>query len=347
MNLLLKPRSDVCLLATSVAMPMDLSPFGQRGVVLDHQGVLARMHVPANSSPPPSDPQVQTRQWVQGSDAIDLAVEAGRRALAQANMQAMELAAIVCASSTPVSISAAMAARIALRLGCSDGLANAAAFDVRAGGVGVMQAWFTAQGLIAQGSGPVLVVAAETPSLFLRPTDVGTALRYGDGAGACILAPRAERSPTFLGGMSGQQPLRGRPTTIPGRLPPSGNDPMDYRFQKPDREHLEDLMQLWAHCPQALSTAFPEAVAATRHVVPYAVSHQQMDTAMKALAAPNATCFHELHRYGCVGAASPLVALHGLLSSGQARSGDVVCLLSAAGNGVWGGFFWALEDHHS
>jgi len=325
-------------------MPMDLQPTGQRGVVLDHQGVLARMQVPTDSPPQPVDPQVQTRQWVQGADAIDLAVEAAVRAMAQANMQAMDLAAIVCASSTPVSISAAMAARVALRLGCSEGLANAAAFDVRAGGVGVMQAWFTAQGLIAQGSGPVLVVAAETPSMFLRPTDVGTALRYGDGAGACILATCAEKTPTFLGGMSGQQALRGRPTTIPGRLPPSGNDPMDYRFQKPDREHLEDLMQLWAHCPQALSAAFPQAAEATRHVVPYSVSHQQMDTALKALGAPHATCFHELLRYGCVGAASPLVALHGLLASGQAQPGDVFCMISAAGNGVWGGFFWALDE---
>jgi len=343
MNLLLKPRSDIRLLSTGVAMPVDVPPAGQRGVVLDHEAVLARMEVPTGSTAQAPDPQVQTRQWVQGADAIDLAVEAARCALSRAGMQAQELAAIVCASSTPVSISAAMAARVALRLGCSEGLANAAAFDVRAGGVGVMHAWFTAQGLIAQGSGPVLVVAAETPSLFLKPTDVGTALRYGDGAGACILAPTEAAVPSFLGGMSGQQAMRGRPTTIPGRLPPVG-DPMDYRFQKPDREHLEDLMQLWARCPKALADAFPQAASSTRHVVPYSVSHQQMETALRALNVPGATCFHELHRYGCVGAASPLVALHGLLMSGQAQPGEVVCLISAAGNGVWGGFFWALDD---
>jgi 3-oxoacyl-[acyl-carrier-protein] synthase-3 len=350
MSLRLPARHDVRLLATAVALPTDLAPAGQRGRVMDEAAVLAHI-APAAARPPhgtPLDAEVVTRQWVQDADAIDLAVEAGRQALARAGLQAHELSAILCASSTPVSISAAMASRVSARLlGESveePGIFNPCAYDIRGGGIGALQAWITAQGLIAQGAGPVLVLAAETPSKFLQPGDVGTALRYGDGAGACILGPSTEARPSFLGGLSGQRPLAGRPTTIPGPLPPAG-DLEAYRFQKPDCEHLADLGRLWSQAPRALAEAFPQALAATRFVLPYGVSHRQMATAVEALGAPQAECFHELARLGCVGAASPLVALHGLLASGRAAAGDVLCLLSAAGNGVWMGFYWQLDEH--
>src|SRR5690606_40321191 len=134
------------------------------------------------------------------------------------------LAAILCVTSTPPLISAAMAARIGVALGCDEGLCNASCFDVRAGGVGVMLAWFSAQGLIAQGSGPVLIVAAEAASLFMQAGDVGSALLYADGAAACILAGGRDDGDApeagFLGGMSGQRRMQGRPTTIAGILPP-------------------------------------------------------------------------------------------------------------------------------
>src|SRR3989344_1551522 len=233
MSLRLPPRADVRLLATAVALPTDLAPVGQRGRVMDEAAVLAHIgHVgvpgaeAANATEPqsPLDAEVTTRQWVQDADAIDLAVEAGRRALARAGLQGNQLSAVLCASSTPGSISAALAPRVVARL--QGEAADASIFlpcahDVRGGGVGALQAWITAQGLIAQGAGPVLVVAAETPSKFLQPGDVGTALRYGDGAGAVILGPAAgtdlasRPGASFLGGLAGQRPLAGGPPPPP------------------------------------------------------------------------------------------------------------------------------------
>ena len=125
MSLRLPPRADVRLLATAVALPTDLAPVGQRGRVMDEAAVLAHIgHVgvpgaeAANATEPqaPLDAEVTTRQWVQDADAIDLAVEAGRRALARAGLQVNQLSAVLCASSTPVSISAAMAPKVVARL---------------------------------------------------------------------------------------------------------------------------------------------------------------------------------------------------------------------------------------
>lgn len=366
MKLHVQPTVPMRLLATSMALPMDLAPAGERGRELDNDDVheavlgpdwralkLARDTFSRGSRSGHEPPVVQRRQWVRGdANAIDLGIEAARRALAAAGMRPGDLAALVCVTSTPPVISAAMAARIGVALGCDETVCNACCFDVRAGGVGVMLAWFSAQGLIAQGSGPVLIVAAETASVFMRPGDLGTALLYADGAAACILARddagAAQMSGRdcfgFLGGMSGQTRLPGLPTTIPGVLPPQSGlaDFHSYRFQKPDREHLQALQSLWRTFPAELAGAFPEARAALKHVLPYPISLQQMALAHEAMGQPDAALFHQLPEVGCLGAASPLASLHGLLQSGRAGRGDVLVLASAAGNGLWAGLFWRV-----
>lgn len=361
MKLHVRPTVPLRLLGTAMAMPMELAPFGERGCVLDNDAVCERVLGPGwreqmaqravqsggTSAPEPS--VVQSRQWVAGgATAIDLGVLAAQRALAAAGIGVQDLAAILCVTSTPPVISAAMAARIGVALGCDDSLSNASCFDVRAGGVGVMLAWFSAQGLIAQGSGPVLIVAAEASSTFMNPGDVGSALLYGDGAAACILAAQGPRggdddgaASGFLGGLSGQQRMQGRPTTIPGVLPPQG-DLAAYRFQRPDRAHLASLQTLWGSFPRELAQAFPEAAQALRHFLPYPVSLRQMAIAHEAMGQPQAELFHQLTQHGCLGAASPLASLHGLLQSGRAQAGDVLALASGAGNGLWAGLFWRL-----
>jgi 3-oxoacyl-[acyl-carrier-protein] synthase III len=367
MKLHIRPSVPVRLLATAVARPLDLVPRGEFGRVLGQDDVCAHVlgegweaalqarqaqaQEQAQGRPAGSSlPAVANRQWLMnGANALDLGAEAARRALQVAGLDATDLSALICVTSTPPLVSASMAARIGRVLGeeagvgegAEGGLSLATCLDVRAGGVGVMQAWFTAQGLIAQGAGPVLIVAAEAPSAFMRDGDLGTALLYTDGAGACILAPAEDGRNAFLGGLSGQMRLAGQATTIPGLLPPEG-DLQAYRFQRPDRTHLAALLDLWGRFPQELVAACPEAAGRLTHFLPYAVTPRQMDVALQALGPTSAQVFHELEQWGCAGAASPLTTLHGLLQSGQAVTGDVVLLASAAGNGLWAGFFWEL-----
>jgi 3-oxoacyl-[acyl-carrier-protein] synthase III len=355
MNLLMQPCPGLCLVATAAARPLDLAPVGQRGIELDndalHERVLGadwREQVQAKALraaqrglPPLPEPTVRLRQWVVGADAMDLGTLAAQRALSAAGMKASELAAIICVTSSPPVISASMTARIGKALGCDEGLANPTCFDVRAGGVGPLLAWFTAVGLISQGAGPVLIIGAEAASAFMLPQDISSALLYGDGAGACILASDGGQTVRFLGGMSGQSLVNGTSTTIPGHLPPSG-DLLQYRFHKPDQAHLADLARLWAQFPRELAQRFPAAAAQVQHFLPYAVSPKQMGIAHEALGQPQALIFDELATHGCLGAASSLATLHGFMQSGRGQPGDVIALASAAGNGLWAGFFWRL-----
>jgi 3-oxoacyl-[acyl-carrier-protein] synthase-3 len=119
----------------------------------------------------------------------DLAIEAARRALAHARMDASEIDLIVLATATPDLTFPATAARVQAALGVTQG----AAFDVQAVCSGFIFALATADNALVRGQAKAaLVIGAETFSRILDWTDRGTCILFGDGAGAVVL--RAEET---------------------------------------------------------------------------------------------------------------------------------------------------------
>jgi len=117
-----------------------------------------------------------------GTATSDLALEAGRRALASAGTTSAE--AVVLATSTADRTCPASAPQVASRLG----LEGVAAFDVAAVCTGFIYALATAAGLIGTRlAGSVLVIGADTFSTILDPHDRSTRAIFGDGAGAVLL----------------------------------------------------------------------------------------------------------------------------------------------------------------
>ncbi len=119
----------------------------------------------------------------------DLAIEAARRALAHAKMDAAEIDLIVLATATPDLTFPATAARVQAALGITQG----AAFDIQAVCSGFIFALATADNALVRGQAKAaLVIGAETFSRILDWTDRGTCILFGDGAGAVVL--RAEET---------------------------------------------------------------------------------------------------------------------------------------------------------
>jgi 3-oxoacyl-[acyl-carrier-protein] synthase III len=117
----------------------------------------------------------------------DLAIEAARRALAHAKIDASEIDLIVLATATPDLTFPATAARVQAALGITQG----AAFDIQAVCSGFIFALATADNALVRGQAKTaLVIGAETFSRILDWTDRGTCVLFGDGAGAVVL--RAE-----------------------------------------------------------------------------------------------------------------------------------------------------------
>ena len=119
----------------------------------------------------------------------DLAIEAARRALAHAKVDASDIDLIILATATPDLTFPATAARVQAALGVTQG----AAFDIQAVCSGFIFALATADNALVRGQAKAaLVIGAETFSRILDWTDRGTCILFGDGAGAVVL--RAEET---------------------------------------------------------------------------------------------------------------------------------------------------------
>lgn len=116
----------------------------------------------------------------------DLAVEAARRALAQAGRTPADVDLIVVATTTPDLTFPATAAIVQRKLGCPVGIA----FDIQAVCSGFVYALSVADGFVARGQARcALVIGAEEMTRLMDWTDRSTCVLFGDGAGAFVLEP--------------------------------------------------------------------------------------------------------------------------------------------------------------
>lgn len=147
-----------------------------------------------------SDEWIRTRTGIAerrfvdpGVTTADLAVEAGANALAQ-RTDAVDT--VIVATCTADRLIPGVAPEVAARLG----LAEAAAFDLDAACSGFVYALSVATGLIAAGIAEgVLLIGAETMTRVTDQRDRATAVLFGDGAGAVVLAPGQQGQPGAVG----------------------------------------------------------------------------------------------------------------------------------------------------
>jgi 3-oxoacyl-[acyl-carrier-protein] synthase-3 len=126
------------------------------------------------------------RRHIAGEDetTASMGLEAARRALDMAGVDAGEIELIVVATSTPDKVIPASACIIQRRLG----IAGSGAFDVNAACSGFVYALDVARRYIATGgAGKALVIGSETMSRIVNWNDRTTAVLFGDGAGAVVL----------------------------------------------------------------------------------------------------------------------------------------------------------------
>ncbi|MBY0407005.1 MAG: ketoacyl-ACP synthase III [Rickettsiales bacterium] len=138
-----------------------------------------------------SDSWIQERTGImqrhiaaEGQVTSDLAVEAGKQAIARAGVPADSIDLVVLATTTPDDTMPSSATKVQHRLGITRG----AAFDINAACSGFVYAMTVANNFIASGSAcRVLVIGAETYSRILDWSDRGTCILFGDGAAAVLL----------------------------------------------------------------------------------------------------------------------------------------------------------------
>jgi 3-oxoacyl-[acyl-carrier-protein] synthase III len=119
-----------------------------------------------------------------GGTTTGLAIEAAQAALASAGRTAGDIDNLLLATTTPDGLVPGSAPTVQHGIGMRGG-----AVDLNAACSGFVYGLVVASGLIAVGSGPVLLIGSETLSRITDMDDRKIAILVGDGAGAVVVEP--------------------------------------------------------------------------------------------------------------------------------------------------------------
>lgn len=127
---------------------------------------------------------IRERHLVKEESTTYMAVEAAKRALEDASMEAEELDLIIVATITGDHITPSTACEVQAEIGAL----NASAFDINAACSGFLFAFNTAHAYISSGvCRNALIIGVETLSKIIDWKDRTTCVLFGDGAGAAVL----------------------------------------------------------------------------------------------------------------------------------------------------------------
>ena len=129
---------------------------------------------------------IKERRLVSGNeDAIDLGVEASKRAIEKAGINVDGIDMIIAATSAPPQLYPALACQVQARLEIPN---HVPAFDITAACSGLIYALSMAKAYIGSGMyKTILIVATDNNSRLLNWEDRSTSILFGDGAGAMVV----------------------------------------------------------------------------------------------------------------------------------------------------------------
>ncbi|MEW2448553.1 beta-ketoacyl-ACP synthase III [Streptomyces parvulus] len=257
-----------------------------------------------------------------GTTTGDLAVTAGAAALKSAGRDDCDL--VLLATTTPDRRCPATAPRVASRLGL-----RAAAFDLSAVCSGFVYGLSVADAMITAGTCErALVIGADVYSSIVDPGDRGTAVVFGDGAGAVLL----ERGRT------------GDPGAVLHTELGSDGTGDDLITIPPDGDHL--TMRGGDVYARAVTTMTESARSVAAHAgwdladVDAFVGHQAnlriLTSVAKRLGLPRERVVSNIADVANTAAASIPLALADAAAEGRVGSGDRLLLTAFGGGLTWG-----------
>jgi 3-oxoacyl-[acyl-carrier-protein] synthase-3 len=283
-----------------------------------------------------SDDWIQARTGIrqrhiaaEGQGSSDLALEASRKALAAAGMQAGEIDLIVVGTSTPDFVFPSTACLLQAKLGAK----GAAAFDVQAVCSGFVYGLTIADKFIRSGQyKSALVVGAEVFSRILDWNDRTTAVLFGDGAGAVVL--KADSMPGIMATALHADGSQSGILSVPGNI--CGGKILGSPFLQMDGQAV------FKFAVRVLEEVARETLAlggVTVEEVDWLIPHQAnvriLEATAKRLGLDRSKVIITVDQHANTSAASVPLALDCAIRDGRVRPGQKIML-----QGVGGGFTW-------
>ncbi len=279
-----------------------------------------------------SDEWIYTRTGIKSrrfarrdEDVVEMGVNAGRKAIANALLSGADIDAVILATNTHLLLTPAGATKIATELGAN----GVPAFDVTVGCAGFGYAMSLAADMLRGGSATnVLVIGAEQLSIALDMTDRTNCFIFGDGAGAVVLGPtdELELGPVVWGSDGSQYNAIRQDIDWVTFL--DGD-----RVQRPFLRLEGTAVFRWAAfemgkaAQQALDVAKVDA-SDIDVFVPHQANSRINELLARNLHFPESTVVaNDIATTGNTSAASIPLAMEELLSTGAAKPGDTALLL--------------------
>jgi len=285
---------------------------------------------------------IRERHFVEpGVGTADLAVEAARRALADAGRAADDVDFIVFATTTPDFMFPGCGVLLQQQLG----LSPIGALDVRNACSGFIYALSVADAFVRLGRYRcVLVVGAEVQSTGLNLTTAGRdmAVLFGDGAGAAVVEPAADGDGlvawTLHGdGQYAQELWAEAPTSrVMGRLT---HEMLDAGRQYPAMNGRQVFKHATTRFPEVIHEVLERAgwtLEDVKLIVPHQANQRIGDAVAERLGVPPGKVFQNIQRYGNTTAASIPIALCEARDQGLVARGDRVVLAAFGAGFAWG-----------
>jgi 3-oxoacyl-[acyl-carrier-protein] synthase-3 len=266
----------------------------------------------------------------------DLALPACREALEHAGADPAAIDLIIVATVTPDMAFPSSGAILADELGAPE----AAAYDLSAGCTGFMYAVAQAYGMLAGGlAQKALVVGGDVLSRILDWTDRGTAVLFGDGAGAVVMERVSEGG--FLGFELGADGSGGPQLYLPagGSRAPATEDTVAGRkhfVQMNGREVFKFATRVLVSSAQAVLAECGKTVDDVDVYVPHQANVRIIDYAAEKLGIPKEKTVVNVDRYGNTSSGSIPLALADAEEDGRLRDGALVLMTGMGAGLTWG-----------
>jgi len=267
------------------------------------------------------------RRWATDDETIQsMSVAASRKALAAAGIEAAQIDCVVVATVSHLLQTPAVATAVAHELGTN----KAAAFDISAACAGFCHGVALASDMVRAGTAKyTLVIGAEKLSEMTDPHDRGSAFIFADGAGAVVIgASDVAGIGPVVWGSDGQHydHIRSREDW---RDVLASDDP-----RMPHLVMQGNAVFRWASyemAKMARETLDKSGIGVDDLdvFVPHQANMRITDAMARALKLPaHVKIARDIAHQGNTSAASIPLALHAMVESGEAKSGDTALLIA-------------------
>lgn len=291
-----------------------------------------------------SDQWVRTRTGIVnryvlsgGESLVDIAADASRIALERAGMQPGELDAIIVGTVSSEYGFPSFACQLQERLGAD----SIPAFDVAAACSGFIYALSVTDAVMRAGDySRVLLVGTDALSTMLDWNDRGTAVLFGDGAGAVVMVtepgPRGVLGSVLHSAGEYADLLSVRSTgvraTLDSEVRRDGNDAIRMKGPELFKMAVRSIEDVTRRVAERAGVRLEDVAL----IVPHQANIRILNAVAERLGLGADKVFTNIDRYGNTSAASVPIALDEALEAGRIHDNDLVLLNGCGGGLTWG-----------